>query len=191
METTTAAGPPGSLRLAREVLGEAWNRYRRHLVPVVGLSLVGSAQRALVQFVGGDLPPSAALALEGVTWGCRVLLVVLLWRWIIGGDERLRGVGPPEGLRRLGRYARRHWPALLLQLAGLGAAALAFDALPDLLIAPLVPAAAQPVYWAVLLAVKNPTIIAFTVVWYLALVHQALLRGAPAPERAEPAPARG
>jgi hypothetical protein len=39
-------------------------------------------------------------------------------------------------------------------------------------------AAAQPTYWAVLLAVKNPTVIAFTLVWEIALLRQALLRGA-------------
>jgi hypothetical protein len=32
----------------------------------------------------------------------------------------------------------------------------------------------------VLLAVKNPTIIAFSMVWTLALLHRALVRGAPA-----------
>jgi hypothetical protein len=181
----------GSGRLAGEVLAGAWGTYRRHLVPIVGLSLVGSVQRALVQFVGDALPPPAALALEGLTWGSRVLLVVLLWRWTIGRDEELRGVDVPGALRRLGRYARRHWPALGLQLAGAGLALLVVDAVPDHLVAPLVPAQAQPAYWAVLLAVKNPTVIAFTAVWQLCLVHQALRRGAPVDERSEPAPARG
>jgi len=166
-----------STALAREVLAEAWCRYRRHLGPIVGLSLVGSAQRALVQFVGDDLPLWGALALEGLTWGCRVLLVVLLWRWTIGSDARLRGVGLPEGIRRVGRYARRHGLALALQLAGLLVAVLVLDVGPDLVLAPLVPPAAGPVYRAVLLAVKNPTVIAFTAVWELALLHQALIRG--------------
>ncbi|WP_214406977.1 hypothetical protein [Pseudonocardia lacus] len=176
MPTTT--GNDGSVRLAREVLAEAWHRYRRHLLPVVGLSLVGSAQRALVQFVGDDLAAPAAFALEAVTWGSRLLLVVLLWRWTIGSDARLRDVDLSECVRRLGRYARRQWPALLLQFAGLGVASLVFDTIPDLLVAPLVPPSGQAVYWAVLLAVKNPTIIAFSMVWMFALLHQALVRGA-------------
>jgi hypothetical protein len=175
---TTEAVPGGSVRLAREVLVEAWRQYRSHLLPIVGLSLVGSVQRALVQFVGDDLPPLVALALEGLTWGCRALLVVLLWRWTIGADERLRGVGIGEGVRRVGRYARRHPRALALQLAGFAVAVLLLDALPDLVIAPLVPPEAGATYWAVLLAVKNPTVIAFTMVWDLALLHQALVRGA-------------
>jgi hypothetical protein len=56
--------------------------------------------------------------------------------------------------------------------------AVVLDTLPDLAIAPLVPAGAQPTYWAVLLAVKNPTVIAFTLVREIALLRQALLRGA-------------
>ncbi|MCO1658393.1 hypothetical protein [Pseudonocardia humida] len=175
--TTSGTATDGSVRLAREVLDEAWRRYRGHLLPIVGLSLVGSAQRALVQFVGDDLPPWGAPALEGVTWGCRALLVVLLWRWIIGSDARLRGVGLPEGVRRVGRYAHRHRRALVLQLVGFLVAVLVLDAVPDLVIAPLVPAEAGPLYRAVLLAVKNPTVIAFTMVWGLALLHQALVRG--------------
>jgi hypothetical protein len=168
----------GNGRLAGEVLTEAWRVYTRRLLPIVGLSLVGSAQRALVQYVGDDLSTPGALALEGVTWASRVLLVVLIWRWVIGSDARLRGVGLAEALRRVGRYARRHPGALLLQLGGCAVVVLVFDVIPDLLIAPLVPAESQATYWAVLLAVKNPTIIEFSAVWFLALLHQALVRGA-------------
>jgi hypothetical protein len=175
MKETTVAGAAG---LAREVLTEAWRTYTSRLLPIVGLSLVGSAQRALVQFVGDDLSSLGAFALEGLTWGSRAVLIVLLWRWIIGADARLRGIGPGEGVRRVGRYVRRDWPALAVQLAGFAAAVLVLDAIPDLLIAPLVPPAAGPSYWAVLLAVKNPTVIAFTFVWVLALLHQSLVRGA-------------
>src|SRR5262245_26515720 len=139
----------GSAGLAGEVVREAWRTYTGHLPVIVGLSLVGSAQRALVQYVGDDLSPVGAFALEGLTWGCRVLLAVLLWRWVIGADERLRGVRPVDGLRRLGRYARRHGAALLLQLAGFAVAVLVLDTVPDLLIAPLVAPAAAPTYWAV------------------------------------------
>jgi hypothetical protein len=74
--------------------------------------------------------------------------------------------------------------ALVLQLVGFAAAFLVLDTLPDLAIAPPVPESARPTHWAVLLAVKNPTVIAFTLVWELALLRQALLRGAedrPAP----------
>jgi hypothetical protein len=147
-------------------------------VPIAGLSLVGSAERAFVQYAGDALPGWTAVALEVLVEGSRVLLVVLLVRWILVADGRLRGVRVPSGLRRLRRYARRHWRALALQLAGFAAAFLVLDTIPDLAIAPLVPAAGQPTYWAVLLAVKNPTVIAFTLVWEIALLRQALLRGA-------------
>jgi hypothetical protein len=177
-EPTAPTTDPGPARLGLEVLREAWEQYRRHLVPIAGLSLVGSAERAFIAYAGDGLPSWAGIALEVLVEGSRVLLVVLLIRWILVADGRLRGVRPRAGLRRLRRYARRHWRALGLQLAGFAAAFLVLDTLPDLAIAPLVPAAAQPTYWAVLLAVKNPTVIAFTLVWEIALLRQALLRGA-------------
>lgn len=169
--------PANAGQLAAEVLREAWRCYRRHFGAIVGLSLVGSVERAFVQFAGDGLPGGAAVGLEVVVWGSRLLLAVLLVRWLLVGDERLRGVGVPAGLRRVGRYLRRHWPAAVLQLGGLAVAVAVLDLIPDLLVAPLVPPHAQATYWAVLLAVKNPTVIAFTFVWELALVHQALVRG--------------
>jgi hypothetical protein len=180
-EPTVPAVPtadPGPAQLGLEVLREAWAQYRRHLAPIAGLSLVGSVERAFVQYAGDALPGWTAVALEVLVEGSRVLLVVLLVRWVLVADGRLRGVRVRPGLRRLRRYARRHRRALALQLVGFAAAFLVLDTLPDLAIAPLVPAGAQPTYWAVLLAVKNPTVIAFTLVWEIALLRQALLRGA-------------
>ena len=162
----------------KPVLHEAWRQYRDHLLPIVGLSLVGSVERAFVQYAGPGLPGWASVTLEVLVWGIRGLLVVLLVRWVLLADGRLRGVRLVPGLGRLARFARRHWPALLLQLGGFAAAFLVLDTLPDLAIAPLVPEPARPTYRAVLLAVKNPTVIAFTLVWELALLRQALLRGA-------------
>ncbi len=176
--------PPRPTRLAAEVLRDAWRCYRRHLVPIVGLSLVGAVERPVLQYYGDVLPGWAVLLLEGVVWGSRVLLLVLVFRWSIASDHRLREVGIGEAARRVGRYVRRYPRALLLQLGGLVAAVAVLDLLPDLLIAPQVPPAYQALYWSVLLAVKNPTVIAFAVVWQLALLKQALVRGA-----AEPAPA--
>lgn len=176
--------PPRPAQLAAEVLRDAWRCTRRRLVPIVGLSLVGAVQRPLVQYYGDVLPGWAGLLLEIAVWGSRVLLVVLLFRGLIARDDRLRGVGPGEGARRVGRYVRRYPLALLAQVGGLAVAVAVLDLLPDLLIAPLVPPAYQALYWSVLLAVKNLTVIPFTVVWELALLKQALVRGA-----AEPAPA--
>lgn len=153
-------------------------------MPIVGLSLIGSAQRAFTQFFGAGLPDWTAVALEVLVEGSRVLLVVLLVRWILVADRRLHGLRVKAGARRVLAYVRKHPRALVLQLVGFAAAFLVLDALPDLAIAPLVPASAQPTYWAVLLAVKNPTVIAFTLVWEVALLHQALLRGADAPTAA-------
>src|SRR4051794_37996703 len=120
MTGTAAPTPaePGPAGLGLEVLREAWDQYRRHLAPIVALSLVGSAERAFVQYAGDALPTWAGVPLEVLVWGCRALLVGLLVRWILIADGRLRGVGLRSGLRRIARYARRHRRALALQLVG-------------------------------------------------------------------------
>jgi hypothetical protein len=54
-------------------------------------------------------------------------------------------------------------------------------------VAPRIPDDTQAVYWAVILAVKNPTIIAFTMIWEIGVIRQMLLRSPDMPD-APPAP---
>ncbi|MGM1062955.1 hypothetical protein [Saccharothrix sp. Mg75] len=155
------------LSLALDVLRWAAGFYLRHWRWVVGLSLVASAQRLVV--VTRDLPPGLALASEVLVAGVRVALVVLVWRVAVRGER-------PDwaGARA---FARRHWPSLGWHVVLMAAAALVFDVGLEGAGA-LLPEAWRRTYLAVLLFLKNPTVIAFTVLWWVGVVRQAALGGA-------------
>lgn len=145
-------------RMVGEVPKWAWRFYCRHLPLVVGLSLVGSVQRLVVVNRGPPLPTPLALASEVLVLAARVLLVVVIWRLAFRGVEW-------RWLNAKG-FARSRWRALVLQGVALTAAFLVFDVAAEAL--------AGDEHLAVLLFVKNPTVIALTVIWWIGLVRQAV-----------------
>ncbi|MFD1146608.1 hypothetical protein [Saccharothrix hoggarensis] len=153
------------LRLAWEVPRWAGRFYLRHWAVVVGLSLVASVQRLVVVNWGDAVPDGVAFASEVVVAAARVLLVVVIWRLATRG-ERPRWANARS-------FASRHWPSLLWQGAFLAVAFLVFDVVTEHVVGGLLPESARQTYLAVLLFVKNPTVIAFTFVWWVGLVRQA------------------
>ena len=129
-------------QLAVAVPRWAWRLYRRHWPVIVGLSLIPSVQRLVV--VNWGLPQPAAAASEVLVAVVRLALLVVVWR-----------LAAPFGRPRWA-FVRAHWPSLVLQGGLLLLAALVFDTGLEGL------GPADPTYLAVLLFVKNPTIIAFT-----------------------------
>lgn len=165
------------------LLGWAWGFYLRHLTWIVGLSLIVSAQRVVSVLWGHALPPLLNLSLEGLTAVVRLFLLVLVARlawaeWTANSPER-----PRRTLRQHSASLLRHRRTLVTQLSLLLLVSLLFKVVPELLIAPLVPTSGQKLYTALLLAIKNPTIIAFTSIWIIGMARLVLL--APLPE-AEP-----
>ncbi|MBB5805855.1 hypothetical protein F4560_005623 [Saccharothrix ecbatanensis] len=152
------------LRLALEVPRWAGRFYLRHWPVVVGLSLIASVQRLVVVNWADEVPSGVAFASEVVVMAARVLLVVAIWRLATRG-ERLRW-------NNFTAFATRHWPSLVWQGVFLTAAFLVFDLGAEQGIGGLLPEAARQTYLAVLLFVKNPTVIAFTVVWWIGLIRQ-------------------
>lgn len=170
---------PGPVRQAIAVLRVAWDCYRTHLAVVVGLSSVASVERFALLLWGRDWPLWLTGVLElGVT-AARIALLMVVFRVLIAADDRLRPIPLRSGLRRVGRFARRCWRSLVVQVVLIALAATAFDLVPEAVIAPAVPDGARPLYLAILLAVKNPTVIAFALIWDIALLRQALLLGGP------------
>lgn len=154
-------------RLALSVPRWAWQFYRRHVVLVVGLSLVGSVQRLVVVNWTEEIPHAIALASEAVVMAARLVIFVAVWR-----------LATPQGRpswRHLRTFVTEHWLSLVIQFGLIMAAALVFDAGLEGAGA-LLPESAQPTYLAVLLFVKNPTIIAFTFVWMVGLARQLALQ---------------
>ncbi|MCE6999292.1 hypothetical protein LZG04_31460 [Saccharothrix sp. S26] len=161
-------------RLAMEVPRWAARFYRRHWAVVVGLSLIASVQRLLVVNRGDHVPGAVAFASEVVVLAARVLLVAVIWRSATRG-ERLTWAGARS-------FAARHWRSLLWQGVLLTAAFLVFDVVAEQVVGGLLPESARQTYLAVLLFVKNPTVIAFTLVWWVGLIRQVAV-SRPAPVR--------
>jgi hypothetical protein len=137
--------------------------FRRHWRPIVGLSLVASVQRLVVVNWTEEVPHGLAVASEVLVAAVRLALVVVIWRLAVQG-ERMRWSNARA-------FLARHWPSLVWQAVLLTLAFLVFDVGLEGVGALLSESASQT-YLAVLLFVKNPTIIAFTMVWWIGLVRQ-------------------
>jgi hypothetical protein len=164
------------LRTALEVVRWALGFHRRHAALITALSLVVVIQRVAVQF--WDLPGLAAVAGELVTALARLALVAVVVRIAILSEP-----APPGGRWRSARiFLRDRWPSLVVQWVLLMAVSAVTVVIPNVVLAPLVPSGGQPYYWAGLLAVKNVTIIPFTMIWMVGAVRQ-MVRYAPARPR--------
>lgn len=141
-------------QLAVAVPRWAWRLYRRHWPVIAGLSLIPSIQRLVVVNWDKDIPASELLVAL-----VRLVLLVTIWR-----------LAGPTGRLRL-TFVKEHWPSLVIQGGLLTLAALIFDVGLEG-VGHLLPENARRTYLAVLLFVKNPTIIAFTFVWLVGIVRQ-------------------
>ncbi|HEX2133587.1 MAG TPA: hypothetical protein VHH15_18745 [Actinophytocola sp.] len=167
------------LRLAAAAPRWSWRFYLRHLPLVGGLSLIPSVQRLVVVGSDGQLLPGWLNATsEVVVMAVRVLLVVLVWRLAFAGTR-------PDWARAR-EFVNTHWRGLVCQCAFLAAAFGVFGVFAEQVVGGMLPESAQQTYLAVLLFVKNPTVIAFTMVWVVGAIRQA----ATAPTNAAPVPAR-
>ena len=148
-----------ALTLARDAFAWALRFYRDHFWLVFGLSLVPTLQRFWVIEFGPPTP--VAVASEVVVALVRIALVVAVVKLLAtpGMWERIKS----------GITFRR--TAFLLQWVILGLAFVVFDVIPTLLIGRLVPADAQSTVNATLVAVKNPTVIALTILWLAGIAY--------------------
>jgi hypothetical protein len=168
---STALGPP------RWALGFVW----RHPVMVFGLSLVPALERFTGQLTERD--PALGIAFEVTTLAVRLLLVALVVRIAIIQEPLIGRLQGTAAGGRLQQFAQRHGRAIALQSTLLVGLFVLADLVPEQLVPALTPVG--PLYWATLLAVKNLTVIPFTMIWLIGAVRQALL--APDPEAASPA----
>jgi hypothetical protein len=191
--TTPALTWSVHLRLALEPPRWALAFYARHLLLVVGLSLVPAVERFGVALWGDALSTPSRVALEVLAQGARVLLVVLVIRIAILRDERVRAGRRLGDGRRVRAFLDHRWPGLLWQGALLLALFAVFSVVPEQVVPLWIPASGQDLYWALLLAVKNVTVIAVTLVWMVGAVRQMLIEGGrlleePLGSGAEPGP---
>ncbi|SEC60509.1 hypothetical protein SAMN04489727_4371 [Amycolatopsis tolypomycina] len=167
------------LKRALEVPKWTWHCYTRHWRLVVGLSSIASIQRLIVVNWTDRIPHGLALASEVVVMAARIALVVLVWRLAMRGLTLHWRAGRA--------FARNHWRSLLWQAAFLGAAVLVFEVLAEHVLSQLLPESARQTYLAVLLFLKNPTVIALTFIWCIGLIRQ-VFRVRAAEEASRPQP---
>ena len=163
-------------RIAIAVPRWALGFFRRHPLMVVALSAVPALERFTGQTSARDHVLGATLELT--TLAARVALVALVVRFAIAREP---GIGPLDAAeigRRLRAFSAQHPRSLMLQGALMAMLFVLADVVPERLVPALTPVG--PLYWAVLLATKNLTVIPFTMIWLVGAVRQALLTATPA-----------
>lgn len=166
-----------SIRTAVEVPRWAFDFYRDHLLLVVAISLPGAIHRfiAIRNGWGADLTIPANAALGILTMSSRLLLIgLVVWLSIIH-DDRLRQVSRGVKWQRMKAFARFRWPSLLVQLLLVAGITLVSDIFLEQVVTLWIPDDIERTYLAALLAVKNPTIIAWWFIWMVGIVRQMML----------------
>lgn len=141
----------------------------RHYPVVFAFGLGASVQRFLSVRYGDSWPAAAGVAGETFTLVLRLLFLV----WVARALLREPGLTARAG-RRLAVFARRDWPVLVGHLVLLVAATLVFNTLLEGGGAALFPESARAEVLSWLLAVKNVTVIPFTLIWVVTMVRDAL-----------------
>lgn len=166
--------------ISLEALLWALSFYGRHLVLVLGLSLVPALQR--FGTVSGLIPmgPFAGRAGEVLTAAARLGLIVAALVLM------LRELNPPmtslrEGWRGFEAGLEGRVGVFLLQFVLLALAFAVFDLVPTWAVASLVAAESRALATAIVLAVKNLTVIALTFLWLIGLARFFVVSGALSP----------
>ena len=141
------------LATSLETLRWALAFHGRHILVVSALMAIPTVQRFVI--MSWDLPGPVATVSEILVMAARIGLVL----YVIGK------VGPaPHAWASTKAFLRGRWPSLLITLALLGVAFAVFDlALEGL--------SDDDTYRSILFAVKNLTVIPFTVIWMVSVVR--------------------
>ena len=164
-----------STRTAVEVLYWAFAFYLNHFLLIAGISLVPAVERFVFVVWGSAFSGVTNVMLEVFVLGVRLLLLAVIIRLAIYGDDRLRRLDHEEKWERMRTFVRNRWPSLIVQAFLIAVALVVFDFIPEQIITLWISEDAENLYMAILLAVKNPTVIAFTFVWMVGIVRQMML----------------
>ncbi len=148
---------------ALDALRWAISFHGRHLLIISALMLVPSIQRFVI--MSRDLPGPVATASEVLVMAARIALLVYV----------IRAIGPaPHAWASAKAFLRDRWPSLLITLGLLAVAFAFFDLALERVVPLVVPDDAEDTYRSVLFAVKNLTVIPFTMIWMVSVVRQAV-----------------
>ncbi|MFD2793694.1 hypothetical protein ACFS27_09040 [Promicromonospora vindobonensis] len=163
MASRTTTAPPRARAEAVEILADAWRFFVQHYPIILAFGALASAQRFLAVSgtadwaggVGGELFTAAA-RLAFVAWLARTLLRDRPVEWAGAGA-------------RWSAWASRHRATLLASAGLLLLFLIVFKAIPDAL-AGRVAGISESAWMSWELAIKNVTVIPFTMVWMTVLL---------------------
>jgi hypothetical protein len=171
------------LALSRDAAVWGGRLYARHFLLIFGLSLIPTVQRFVAVRWGAELPGAVNVTAEVLTGATRLVLLYVILRLAVRSEPELRGLTLQALWQRLGAGIDRGRLGFAVQFAVLGVAFVLLDVLPGLAIAQWVAEERRELVTAVLVSVKNPTVIAFTFIWMTGVGRRLMLDGRPRAER--------
>ncbi|RLP86439.1 hypothetical protein EAD98_28730 [Micromonospora sp. CV4] len=156
------------LALSWAALRWATHFYARHFWIVFGLSMIPTVQRFIAVRYSDDLPAAAQIGGEILTGLARLLLVYVVLR-LAFREPGLANLTLGERWLRLTAGINERVRDFWFQFLVLAAAFVVLDILPTAAIALWVPDERQNLVSSVLVSVKNPTVIAYTILWMLGI----------------------
>lgn len=146
--------------------------YREHLFLIVAISLVPAVHRFVFILWGWNFP---SLILEVLVTGARILLIgVIIWIAIYR-DDGISQMSDETKQGRMEAFFSAEWPSLIVQFALLAGVIVVFNFILEQIVVQWLPPNLEAIYLASLIAAKNPTVIAFTMIWMVGIVRQMLL----------------
>ncbi|SIM84798.1 hypothetical protein [Micromonospora cremea] len=149
--------------------------YARHFWLVFGLSMIPTAQRFIAVRYGDDLPAVAQVGGEILTGLARLLLVGVVLH-LAFREPGLSNLTLRERWLRLAAGIDARVRDFWFQFLVLAAAFVVLDVLPTTAIALWVPDERQNLMNSVLVSAKNPTVIAFTILWMIGVGRTLMVR---------------
>ena len=153
----------------------AFRFYIKHILLIAGISAVPSIERFLILYFEPGWSDFWLIALEVLVESLRIVLLWLIVRLAIGKAEQLKGIDRKERWIRVKAFLKHRWLNIVFQLLLMMVATLLFDVFLEQVIGTFVPETARNRYLALLLAIKNPTVIAWFMVWLVGIPRQLFL----------------
>ncbi|GAA4695280.1 hypothetical protein APR04_002525 [Promicromonospora umidemergens] len=163
MPTRTATARPGAWAEAVEILAAAWHFFARNYPVALAFGALASVQRFLS--VSGTADWAGGVGGELFTAAARFLFVAWLARALL----RDRSVEWAEAGARWSAWMSRRWATILASTGLLIVFLIVFKAIPDAL-AGRVGGIDESTWMSWELAIKNVTVIPFTMVWMTVLL---------------------
>ena len=154
----------GEFRTSLETPGWALRFFLQQLHIVLPLSLIPATLRFIV--VGGwpTLPQALEWVLEALVLAARIGLIVFILHRAVRLEPDLWRLDRGEAAERARAFARRHGRSLWLQLALFVLFGAAFKYVPEVVV--------PERYTPIVLALKNVTVIPFTMIWVVGAIRQ-------------------